>query len=360
MFVDSITTSQSYLELMDWFSSKKHVRAFKKGIGMFKTIILLFTAVVFVTSSLSAQGCCSGGTPLSGSLGLQATRKGAIMTDLNYDYNTQRSLVSGSDQLGDNPRVRNTHSAIARLGYAFNDKWMATGLLSFIRQEEVTTLNTGGTKSKRAEGIGDAVVFAQYTLLAKEKLTVLLATGVEIPLGSTTATDAETGLPLHPDLQAGRGAWSLINSAMLTVNDILRPTTILSLQATYRNTTPADRYEGLQEYRFGNELRLLAGLSDQLLLGTVLLDPSFFVLYRHTQVDEINGLPSPNTSGNWIHLRPGVEWPIHPDLRFGGFVEFPVWWDLEGTQLTTSFRTRFSLRYTFGGMKNGVRSGMEH
>jgi hypothetical protein len=319
-----------------------------------KKILLFFGLLFFSIQQGEGQACCSGGTPLSGSLGLQYSTKGTVLAGLIYDFNTQKNLVSGGNSLADNPRARNSHSVLGRFGYAFSDRWMGMALFSLVQQEEVTTNPLTGEKREQiARGVGDIVLFSQYSALVKEEFDLLLGAGLEMPVGTTTQSDELTGLPYHPDMQPGRGAWALIGSARMALYRVLRPTMSVSFQATYRYTTTADRFEGLQEYQFGNELRLLTGIADRFMLGTVFLDPSVLILYRNTEVDLINGLPSPNTSGNWLHLRPGLQFVLTPEFQIGGFVEFPLWWNLEGTQLTTSLRTRISAQYQFGGNTMG-------
>jgi hypothetical protein len=319
-----------------------------------KKVFLLFCLFLLSIPYVAGQACCSGGTPLSGSLGLQYSPQGTIIGGLIYDFNTQKNLVSGSESLADNPRARNAHSVLGRFGYAFSDRWMAMALFSIVQQEEVTTNPlTGDKREQIARGVGDMVLFSQYSALVKEEFDLLLGAGLEVPVGTTTQSDELTGLPYHPDMQPGRGAWAFIGSARMALYRVVRPTMSVSFQATYRYTTTADRFEGLQEYQFGNELRLLTGIADRFTLGTVFLDPSVLVLYRNTEVDLLDNLPSPNTSGHWVHLRPGMQFVLTPEFQLGGFVEFPLWWSLEGTQLTTSFRTRISAQYQFGGSSTG-------
>ena len=296
---------------------------------------------------LIGQACCSGGAPLSGSIGLEDVEKGFFFTEINYDYNTQKSLVSNSERIGDNPRERVTHSGIARLGFAPTDRFMIVALMSYVQQEERTQLNTGGTSLKKATGVGDAVIMGQYRLFGQLKDNLLIGLGTELPIGRTDRIDERTELPLHPDLQPGRGAWSFIGSMRYNRYQLIRPTTSFFTQLTYRVTTAADRYEGLQEYRFGNEFRIMAGISDRLTLKKSFIDPGILVMYRHTEEDEINGNKSPNTGGNWIHIRPGVQWALSPYLQLGAFSEWPIWWSLKGTQLTTTTRMRISVQYKF-------------
>jgi hypothetical protein len=50
---------------------------------------------------------------------------------------------------------------------------------------------------------------------------------------------------------------------------------------TYRLTSPADRYNGGQEYEFGNELQVITGLAGSYFIGLWVVDPSLLVRFRH-------------------------------------------------------------------------------
>lgn len=298
---------------------------------------------------LLGQGCCSGGTPLAGSLGLEPLAAKQWQAEWILDYNTQNTLVSGRSELADNPRNRLTYASLLRLGYAFDNRWSVMGMLSWVRQEERIDRIAGGEVVNRAQGLGDLVLLSQYAFVQKERMSLLGGLGIELPTGETLDANPDTGIPFHPDMQAGRGAIAFLGSTSFAYSGLIRPTGTFLTQVTYRVGRPADRYEGLQSYQFGNELRVLTGYSDQLLIGEQLFVPSIMALFRSTGEDLINGLPSPNTGGQWLHLRPGLQWPVTPQWEIRGFVEFPLAWNLEGTQLTTSLRARLSLRYSWGG-----------
>ena len=83
---------------------------------MNKILVLFVIGTLGLPAFLHGQACCSGGTPLSGSLGLQNLEGQSVLLEVNYDYNTQHDLVSGSSKLNDNPRRRNTHSILLRGG----------------------------------------------------------------------------------------------------------------------------------------------------------------------------------------------------------------------------------------------------
>lgn len=297
------------------------------------------------------QACCSGGSPLAGTLGLQSMPSGSGLLEVNYDYNTQHDLVEGSKELGDNPRRRNTHSVLLRGVYAFTDRTSIFGILSLIRQEDLTKQLSGGSRLKYAEGLGDAILFGQYALQNRLDRQILIGGGVKIPLGSVGEIDPETGLPLHPDLQPGTGSWDILFGARISWQHVLKQNLQLTSNLTYRLTAPADRYLGRQKYEFGDELRWLTGLSDSYLLGGGIWNPSLFLLYRFTQIDRTNDLDTPNTGGHWVHIRPGLGYAFSPSFSVNTFGEIPLYRQLKGTQLTTTFRFRLSLSYFFSGNK---------
>ena len=313
-----------------------------------RSFLILFLVTILPVAAIG-QGCCSGGTPLSGSLGLEPLFKNQWQAELIFDYNTQKDLVTGSSSLSDNPRNRLTYAGLFRLSYAMNERLSFTGLASWVRQEERIDRINGEETVLFAQGVGDLVLIAQYAFLIKEKYSLLGGFGVELPTGETTDINQDTGIPYHPDMQAGRGAVAILGSTLFSWNGVVRPTGSYFAQLTYRIGQSADRYEGLQSYRFGNELRILTGYSDQLLIGKHIFIPAVMFLFRHTQEDLLNDLPSPNTGGWWTHLRLGLQWPITPKIEIRGFAEMPLAWQLEGTQLTTTLRSRLSVRYTWAG-----------
>ncbi len=317
-----------------------------KTLKMKSTAFLLFFLSI-VSQTLFSQACCSGGTPLSSNLGIQGLQHQQLEFQLSYDYNTQRALVSGSQKLDDDRRDRNTHSVLLRGSYAFSPKFSLTGLFSFVRQEEVID-NIGGRRTTTyAEGIGDAVAMLQYNLINNPGMSLVLAGGLTIPLGATDRLDPTTGITaLHPDMQPGQGALDQLLGANAVIYNIFKPGMSWTNVLTYRLTSPADRFNGAQEYEFGNELQWITGLADSYFIGLWVVDPSLLFRYRNTAVDRVNGVKSANTGGNWLHLMPGLDVHFSQNWSIGLTGEIPLYRDLTGTQLTTSSRIRVNLRYS--------------
>ncbi len=310
-----------------------------------------FLFVVFVfpdfnpSSGIFAQACCSTGTPIAGSLALRTLQKGTTVFDVQYDYNSQHDLVTGGDKLDDNPRKRITHSWILRGTYSFSPRWSASLMASFIRQEERTKSIIGSESLKFANGIGDAQAYVQYIALTHDKLDWILGVGGEIPIGTTDKTDPVSKLPFHPDMQPGRAATAINFSSQLNYKGVLRPTGVVGLTLGTRQTFTSDRYENQQRFKFGNEYRAELSFGDQFIIANQIIGPFVSIFTRHTSRDQIDGIETTNSGGTWLHLRGGLNWKITPSLELFGFAEIPAFRDLNETQLSTSFRTRWTLSY---------------
>lgn len=317
-----------------------------------KNIIIVILALIGLPAALWAQACCSGGTPLAGNIGLRPISVGDLYFDLTYDYNTQRSLLSGSEVLDDNRRARNTNALLLRGSYGLTDKLAVTGMVSWINEIENVEAFAGDNRFS-ATGIGDALLIAQYNLIQKQFVNLLFGTGVKFPLGRTDIRDPETGLLLNPDLQPGSGSWDLILSARFEKQHVWKDNLTFIAELTSRLNTEADRFEGQQAYQFGREYRLNIGFRDRYLVGHLLIDPTLNFLYRRSEADQVRGSTVPNTGGHWVHMTPGVNWQTTPAFTVGAAVGIPLYRNLTGTQLTTTNRFTLTLSYQISGGTRG-------
>ncbi len=310
---------------------------------------IIFICIVWCSSS-KAQACCSGGTPLSSNLGIQAVQGNTLQVQLSYNYNTQKTLVSGTKVLQDNNRIRNTHSVILRSSYGISERFSVTGLFSLIRQEEEVKTQFG-SNYKMAQGIGDMVLMMQYQVVSKNDQYFIVAGGVKLPTGATDRLDTELGIPLNPDLQPGTGAWDLLYGLSYSANHVFKPNLTFLVVSTLRLTTAAQRYNGLQLYEFGNEFQTLFGFKDSYFAKKWIINPSLMLRYRITQFDKINNVESLITGGQWVHLVPEIDFDVSPEFGFGISGEVPLYRNLHGTQLTTSYILKFTLNYRFANSK---------
>jgi len=302
----------------------------------YRIIILTFFIVGSITTN--AQTCCSGGIPLSNNLGLDISEKGTIQIGLSYDYNNLNTLNSGTENLNDNSRLRITHSVLLNVGYSITDRFSAEALFSWVNQRRKIS-QLGNNTLDQTSGVGDAVVLLKYNFpkLLGENSAFNIGLGTKIPIGSSTETN-DIGIVLNSDLQPGSNAWDIIYYSLLSKNLNSRPSFSVFSRIIYRSSGTNNSYLKTSEYKFGNELQAFIGFSDQFILFNTLADPSLSFKYRSAEKDAIDGFDIESTGGKWVFLVPNFSIQISPSISFNTKAEIPIYSNVDGTQLTPTFR----------------------
>jgi len=314
--------------------------------------VLVVIGILIFQDKLWAQ-CCSGGVPMASNLGLPSADRNVWQVSLNYDFNVLRTLKTGTTSLEKGQRERTTHSALLEIGYSFTDRLSLNALFTFVRQER-TIKEFGATNFVATNGIGDAIFIIRYLLFP----TLNLGGGFKAPLGAYDRTNSQGNI-VSADLQPGSGAWDIILWG--SYNHQLskrRPSMTYSVTSIFRITGKNDDFRnGAQVYEFGNEFQAIVGISDQLLIGTWLFEPSLSIKYRNqgrdmTQIVGVTEIgPFPNSGGNFIFINPGLSYPITNDLSVQFNADLPLYANVDGTQLSPTFRINGGIYYRFGGQK---------
>ncbi len=289
-------------------------------------------------SFLIAQTCCSGGIPLSNSVGLDVLEKGTIQIGLNYDYNNLNTLNSGSKNLNDNSRLRITHSVLLNIGYSITNTISVETLFTWVNQRRRIT-QFENVNLDQTSGIGDAVLLFKYNfpkLLGKNSV-FNIGLGAKIPLGSSTQTN-DIGITLNSDLQPGSNAWDAIYYSLFSKSFNFRPSLKFFSRIIYRSTGTNTSYLVSQEYKFGNEFQTFIGASANFTLFKTLINPSLSIKYRKAKRDTIDGFEIESTGGEWLFLIPNFSMNITPTIAFTTKAELPLYSYVSGTQLTPTFR----------------------
>jgi len=126
-----------------------------------------------------------------------------------------------------------------------------------------------------------------------------------------------------------------------------RPSMNLISTITFRLTGKNNNYFGSQIYELGDEFQFRAGVSDRLIIGKAIIDPSITLRYRFADNDFNDGFELPNTGGQWILLVPAINYNITSDFSVNITAEFPIYARVEGTQLSPSSRFNIGLFYKF-------------
>ncbi len=309
--------------------------------------LLLFPLAYFV----NAQTCCSGGIPLSNNIGMAILEKGTTQIGVSYDYNNLNTLNNGSEKLDDNARLRITHSILVNASYAFTDHFSVEGLLTWVNQRRKIT-QFGGVNLDQSSGIGDALLLAKYNFadVIGKNSDLNVGVGTKIPLGSSTEKSDE-GITLNADLQPGSNAWDIIYFTSVSKSMNFRPSLSISSRVIYRSTGTNNDYFGDSTYKFGNDFQAFVGFSDQFLIFKTIASPSISFKYRNAQQDKIGGFDLDNTGGNWVSVIPNFSININPNLVFSTKAELPIYSNVDGTQLTPTYRLTTGILYTIAPKK---------
>ena len=315
------------------------------------TIVLLLL-LFFQIGDSSGQTCCSGGVPLTGNLGMPSAARGTWQFSLAYDLNYLHTLKEGRISIPDLSRRRTTQSILLETGYSISDRLFISGLFTYVLQTRRIE-RFGYINTDLLHGIGDAVVLLSYRLGGgpNRKWELLAGAGPKIPLGRSDISSGD-GIIYNADLQPGSGAWDVVAWALFSRQGIIRPSTNLSFRTIYRHTGTNENYLEFSTYSFGKEFQCIAGISEQFLAGRHIFDPSLLLRFRYAGPDLLGGNKLPNTGGEWLYLVPGLVYHPTPDLHLRLAGEIPIYANLEGIQLTTSFRLTAGIYYRLAGKKS--------
>ena len=304
---------------------------------------LLFYVFLFSINVLFAQTCCSGGIPLSNNIGLPNLEKGSFQIKLHYDYNNLNTLKSGTKNLEDNSRLRITYSILLNLNYSFSDKLALEGLFSWVNQRrQISQFNNDFLD--QTSGIGDTVLLLKYAFLNLfgEYSNLNIGLGSKIPTGSSTETN-DQGILLNADLQPGSNAWDMIYWIQISKSFNFRPSLNFVTTFTYRNTGTNSDYLDAFNYQFGNEFQASLNFSDQYRLLKTISNSGISIKYRNAKQDLINNVTIENTGGNWIFIAPEFSINLKPKIKILVNADIPIYSNVQGTQLTPSFRLNAGL-----------------
>lgn len=326
-----------------------------------RNLLLLVLMLGIGMSDLVAQ-CCSGGVPISSNLGLASKNAGTLQFQLSYDYNTLRDLFIERQRLEDDTRERNTHSVLLETSYDLNDAFSVTGLFSWVQQERIISTLPGQSNLTRNTGIGDGIFLLKYNVITPNinpgnpNRQITVGAGPKIPFGRSDFTD-EIGILLPADLQPGTGAWDAIFWGYVAQHNVIRRSTVLTLISTLRLPGTGLRNNGLQQYQFGTEFQAQLGISDRFVFAGLVLDPMLTLQVRTVKQDKFrddfdaNFNLFPNTGGSYLYAVPSININLNPDMAVRASGTLPVYRELIGTQVTTSYKLSLAFYYALSFSK---------
>ncbi|MGJ3236019.1 hypothetical protein [Marivirga sp.] len=312
-----------------------------------KTVVLTAISFLFMYGQANAQACCSGGVPLGGSLGLGTADAQSIQFLMTYDRNVLRDLMDQRELLVDDTRERMTHSLLNEINYGIGEKWSIATVIPIIRQErKIKNEFSDQTEFTVGQGLGDIMFLIKYSVLSsslEQKWQWITGVGPKMPTGRSDLRN-NNGFTMAADMQPGSGSWDLMLWNFIQKDGFLSPNLSWLLISTYQLNGANDSYNNSQTYQFGNTLQITSGFNFNFFASWP-IDAFLFGRFRHQPPDLIDDRPFPGSGGVWASVVPGININISPNLSFRSSVQLPVYRSLEGAQLTTTYRTSFSLFY---------------
>lgn len=310
---------------------------------MKKLIAIIY--IIISANFTAAQTCCTAGTPLLGSLEQTAAQKGILNVSSSYDFNNLTDVYEGSNALDDNSRQRISQSFLLNTGYGITDKISVSLLLSYINQIREIDIGNGTANKVRVNGIGDAIILAKYQILTMDIVNLpelLVGAGIKLPFSK--AGIKSNGILLPADMQPGTGSYDGILWAHFAQGQLFNPNSNLFVNFSYRLNSANDRFgPNNGGYKFGNEFISNIGLGYR---TDSFVDFTLTFKYRNLGRDEFVDSEIPNTGGDWYYLSPGINFKLSDKLTVRTNGKLPVYRNLNGTQLTTTYKASVSLHYS--------------
>ena len=338
-------------------------------------VIFSLAIVVGLLISADAFACASCGCTLSSdweniqSPGAAITFTPGLSLDLRYDYLDQNQLRHGTGSISaiDASKIKNdgqpqevekdTQNNYVTLGadYAIDRLWGINVQVPFIDRRHSTlgtnsngiTPGPGGMSyNSHTDNLGDIRITGRYQGIIRDCTYGVLGVmgGIKIPTGSFTETGTSTDptmpgpVSIDRGLQPGSGTTDIILGAYYS-NDIAENWDYFA-QALYQRAL-----DYRSHYRPGDSFGCNIGMR---YAGIRYFSPLVQFNLKYANRDSGANADRYSTGGTLLYISPGVSVPVVGRHMFVyGFVQVPLYQDVNGVQLAPRFTTTVGMRYEF-------------
>jgi len=335
--------------------------------SIMKATIASALALAALAASSGAYACAACGNTLSKDWETQGiSGNQGFVADLSYDYlnqNQQRYGTSAASpalinrQLTATPvgqeieAYTKTQTLTASLIYN-DDAWGVGVQLPYVQRTHGTygaTAPLGSTYMVSSDNsIGDIRVTGRYTGLSEDRSTGIIV-GIKLPTGNTSAHFSDGVTPLDAGLQIGTGSTDLILGGY-TTGAIEHYGWFL--QGTAQHAVATKKALGNLDYRPGDTYALNAGIryagfgakvSPMLQLNIIKrqADTGIFTV----PLDPLTGVPV--SGGTLAYLAPGVSVRLGGGTSVYGFVQLPIYQNVNSLQITPKYTATLGMRQSF-------------
>lgn len=315
-----------------------------------KTFRNLALASLAALPSATAWACSSCGCSLSSDWDSQGLSTGpGFRVDLRYDYLNQNQVRRGTGRVGAWPAdgheqelyTRNRYLTAA-IDYSSSPNWGISLQVPYIDRSHATNgfaFDGSDAGTSHTRSLGDIKVIGRYSGLTEEK-NVGVQFGLKLPTGSHTKSfsgGAIAGDPLDRGLQPGTGTTDVI-AGIFKFAPISQNWDYFA-QATAQ--LPLNRRD---DYKAGNSLNVNAGFR-YMDLGRFV--PQLQVNGRVSGKDSGANASPDDSGGKTIYLSPGATVAITQKVKAYGFIQLPVYQNLNGYQLAPKYTVSIGTRFEF-------------
>jgi hypothetical protein len=310
-----------------------------------KTLKKLAIGVFAGLTFNQAMACASCGCSLSTDWqGQGMTTSQGWHLDLRHDLVNQNQMRSGTGTAATSSATeqelytRNHYTSVG-LDYNWNETWGIQLQLPYIDRDHATNGEDGSTWSaSHTQSLGDIKLVMRYAGLEDDSIG--LQFGLKLPTGSFTqnfASGDAAGTVLDRGLQPGSGTTDAILGVYKTGS--------LSQNWDYFSQAVAQLpLNSRDDYKPGNALNLNLGFS---YMGLESVTPQLQLNARVSAKDSGSQATPDDSGGQTLYLSPGVSVPVNDKLKLYGFVQLPIYQNLNGYQLAPTYTASVGLQLAF-------------
>jgi hypothetical protein len=310
----------------------------------------LLLALLATLPAGAAFACASCGCSLSSDWESQGLSSGpGFRVDLRYDYLNQNQVRSGTGKVGNWPVDGHEQELFTKnqyftagFDYSWNANWGINVQVPVVDREHATNgfaYDGSDAGTSHSKSLGDVKVVGRYVGFGGVQ-NLGLQFGLKLPTGSYTEAfsgGALAGQPLDRGLQPGSG----------TTDAILGVFQFASLSQDWDYFVQATAQLPLNsrdDFKPGRSLNLSVGFR---YLGLETVVPQFQINARTSTKDAGANASPDDSGGQTIYLSPGFTVAVNDRVKLYGFLQVPLYQNLNGYQLAPKYTLSLGTRMEF-------------
>ena len=352
---------------MQQLHSTNNSKSARKELRSALAIALGFSALF---SSMEVHACAACGCTLSKDWESQGiSSKPGFTADISYDYLNQdkqrygtssasSSLIVSQYAAGQEVEAYTKTSTVSASLIYNADTWGVSAVIPYVNRNHgtygegtagATEVDTTALATSSNSGIGDVRIVGRYNGFSEDKSSGLIV-GIKLPTGSTSGTFSD-GTTLDAGLQIGTGSTDIILGGYTTGT---LDTYGWFLQGTVQHAV-ATKSLGGADYRPGDAYSLNTGIRYAGFGAKVSPMLQFNIIKRQADTDNGTGINVPLdpvtgvpvSGGTLAYLAPGISVRVGGGASVYGFVQIPVYQNVNSLQLTPSYTVTMGVRQSF-------------